>query len=190
MADTIECQKYLRLFQNLLPQGKAWNRDSDSVLTRLLQSLGLEFCRVEKRGKLFIDEVDPRTTTELLPDWERVMALPDECTEADLTLEERRLQIVQKLTERGSQNLAFYRSIAEQFGFEVVVHDFRPFRAGSSRAGDALTNEEWRFYFEVSGHGMSESHSVATFQCTIKKLKPAHTEVIFTAEPLPRFWND
>ena len=38
---------------------------------------------------MLIDESDPRSTLEMLNDWERAFGLPDSCTDAADTLAER-----------------------------------------------------------------------------------------------------
>jgi uncharacterized protein YmfQ (DUF2313 family) len=71
--------KYLRLLQSLLPWGKAWNREEDSVLTQLLTGQAVEFARVETRSRELAVERDVRTSTELLGDYEEELGLPDLC---------------------------------------------------------------------------------------------------------------
>ncbi len=199
---SVKEQRYQKLLKKLFPQGWAWQRksDSDSTMSKLLDSLALEYCRVDDRGLDLINEVDPNTTFELLEDWERLLGLPDECTPIDefLTLQERRQRVLQVLTTRGGQNAEFYKTLASNFGFDIgvlEVKDNPPFRAGIGRAGDALTNGLWRYAFIIEAPsdsiikfraGLSRAGdpllkvSNATLECLIQKHKPAHTIAIFT----------
>jgi uncharacterized protein YmfQ (DUF2313 family) len=76
----------------------------------------------------------------------------------------------------------------------VAIDEFRPFRVGSSGAGDALTNGLWAFAWyiqapEVSPVDFCVGQSAVgeplrawgndTLECKITQLKPAHTIPIF-----------
>ena len=155
------------------------------------------FCRVDERAQDLISEAYPDTTDELLEDWERVAGLPDECSPLAPTKEERRAQLVQKITDIGGQNAAYFEEVASRLGFDVEVVDFKHFRVGQSRVGDALTNLDWTFWWAVKGPStINRPFRVGTgrvgdrlvtignelLECTMKKLKPAHTQVLFIYE--------
>lgn len=70
---------YFLQLQALQPPGSALPRDTESVWSRLLGALSDELERVENRSEALVRESDPRTTEEMLTDWERVCGLPDEC---------------------------------------------------------------------------------------------------------------
>lgn len=192
-------QKALRC---LFPRGVAWVRkeDPNSNLRKLIDSMAIESCRIEERAFELIEEVDPRTTLELLTDWERVLNLPDECEPEpeNLTIQERRERIVQVLTTSGSQNKQFYVDLAARFGIIISIDDVNdqpPFLAGRSRAGDRLTNGDWVYAFVINAPvdqairfraGRSRagdrllSVTNETLECLINKYKPAHTVALFT----------
>lgn len=71
---------YLRQLQSLLPPGPAWPKDDGATLTRLFGALSSELARVDGRAWQLVEEADPRTTGELLADWERSAGLPDICS--------------------------------------------------------------------------------------------------------------
>jgi len=71
-----------RTMKQLLPPGW-WNLSPDSVLSKVFLAAGDECERVEDRSLVLIEEADPRTTSELLEDWERVLELEAEGTEAE-----------------------------------------------------------------------------------------------------------
>jgi len=156
--------------------------------------MAVEFCRVDLRVRDLQRELDPRRTVELLEEWERVTGLPDDCSISAMTIEERRGQVVQKLISRGGQNAAFFINVISGLGFNSSIDDFRQFRAGQGRAGDGIHGELWDFFFQVNsdptetiffraGQGRAGDPIVEfkneVLTCTIKKLKPAHTDVIF-----------
>ena len=67
----------------LLPIGPAWPREYDSTLMALIGGLSQIWGDVDGRAADLLEtESDPRTTVELLPDWERAWGLPDPCVKA------------------------------------------------------------------------------------------------------------
>ena len=66
---------YARVQQHLLPPGIPWKRDSDGTITKVLLATGDELARVSQRGVDLIAEADPRTTDELLTDFETALDL-------------------------------------------------------------------------------------------------------------------
>lgn len=201
-TNTIRLRKFQRLIRALFPRGLAWFRkdETDSNLRKLLDSLGAEACRIEEAGFKLIEDVDPRTTVDLLTDWERLLALPDECESSpeNLTIQQRRERIVQVLTTDGGQNAQFYVDLAANFGVTIAVEDINdqlPFRVGRSRVGDRLTNGPWKYVFVVNapfenatrfrvgqsrvGDRLLDVNN-PTLNCLIQKHKPAHTIAILT----------
>lgn len=73
---------YSRVQQHLLPPGVPWKLDSDGVLTKVLLASGDELARVSQRGVDLIDESDPRTTDELLTDFETALGLDGDAAES------------------------------------------------------------------------------------------------------------
>ncbi len=161
-------QKYKQLLIDLLPLGRMWDVKNQPELAKLLEATAVEFCRVDDRSQAALREVDPRITLELLDDWERLLALPDECTPDDINDIERRTQILQKYTNVGGISATFYEFLTAQLGFPSTVTNFVPFQVGRARVGDPLSNdfsvpftvggsvvgepllnEGWMFYFNV-----------------------------------------
>jgi len=61
---------------DLLPQGLIWTRRHDSNLRRVLEALLYENANVDLRARDLEREAIPKTTSELLTDWERILGLP------------------------------------------------------------------------------------------------------------------
>lgn len=205
-----ELDRYRRLIKGLFPTGKAWTFAKDSDQEKTIEAFSFEPCRIEERGFDMLDELDPRTTFEMLDNWERLLKIPDECTpeNSDPNLQERRTRILQKLTTGGGQSDAFFILIASQLGYDVSVFDvenFRDFRVGISSVGEPLTNSTlpngdtssagWAFTFQINGPadlvryfrvGQSTVGDRLvlvendTLECVIEKFKPAHTNVLFS----------
>jgi len=145
MATPAGIEKYKDLLINLLPKGRLWQPRSQPIFMALLKALAEELCRVEDRINDMLVEVDPRTTSELLTDFERVFALPDECTPDVQTLDERINQIVQKMTNVGGLSKTFYEFLGLQLGHVITVENRVNCVVGRATVGDSLTN-----YFDES----------------------------------------
>lgn len=193
MADT---QAYLSQLQALLPQGPAWPRDGEATLTRLLEAMAAELARVDARGEDLVDEADPRTTYELLADWERVAGLPDDCTGEAGTIDERRGALVDRLTATGGQSIAYFKTVAAALGYTIEVREYRPFVTGLSRCGHLLNGghvvrHTWKVkvpdprvtLFRTGqaqcGDLLGAIDRADDLECRLRKLKPAQSELVF-----------
>ena len=208
-----DAEAYAQALHQLLPPGAAWDFPPDGPFAALLLGLAEEFARIDARALQLIDEADPRTTLELLPDWERVAALPDACTGAPDNVGERQAALHQKLTRLGAQNHAAYAELASRIGYQIEIEEHRPARMGL-RMGDPLNGPLWAFTWTVhirpfEGY-LEESSFLAVFrmgdrmgtrlrgfgaldvECLIARAAPAHTNVLFAydIEPTPVLWID
>ena len=78
----------------------------------------------------------PGRDPELLPDWERNWGLPDPCYTAPLTIAERQLALVMRMTMLGAQSRAFFIEVAAQIGYTITITEYRTFVCGIDRCGD------------------------------------------------------
>lgn len=193
-------ESYLSQLQSLLPPGAAWAREPDAVLTRLLAALAAEYGRVDSRAVGLVAEADPRSTRELLADWERVCGLPDSCSSGiATTLQERRATVVSRLTATGGQSIAYFEALIESLGYEAEIEEFRPFVCGLGHCGDTLNGPDtvrhvWavrilgprvtRFECGVSqaGDSLCKISRAEDLECLLRRLRPAQTILIFSYE--------
>jgi len=109
---------------NLLPRGLAWTRSVTSVMAALMHAVGDEFARLHQRALDLLEESDPRTTTELLPDWERNLAVQDRCSnDVDPSIEERRAIVTGNYLGIGGHNIPYLISVASRMGFDISIVD-------------------------------------------------------------------
>ncbi|MBX3588803.1 MAG: DUF2313 domain-containing protein [Ramlibacter sp.] len=126
-------------------------------------------------GSIFIEQ-DPAKADVTLGDWERVLGLPDCCSPASQTVQERVAAVVERWTLKGGLSLTYFVELAARMGVTITIDelgnytwrmngpllDLEVFRAGAARAGDRLRT--W-------GSGELE--------CRMDRLKPAHTRAVF-----------
>jgi len=171
--------QYVNLLINLLPRGKLWQPREQPVLTSLLTATAQEICRVGDRVDQLLIEVDPRITDEALDQWEAAWELPDECTPEGQSADERRTDLLRKITNLGGLSKSYYEEQIEQLGYTATVFNWVNFVAGRARAGDPLTNYfnrhfiagstagtplteiGWRYYFNVDLPATAVTHFVA-----------------------------
>lgn len=192
-------EAYQQQLDALLPPGRLWDslRD-DPLMQGLLLGLGDEFARVEAGADELLEECDPRTTIQLLPDWETFAGLPDKCAGSATTFQERHDALQQRITSQGALDFGFYQSVAQRLGYQVTLKDFKPFRCGVSHVStDALNPVESRFHWDVDVPGPRITHfrcgesqvgtdpltkiSRATdLECMFKRLKATGSVLTFT----------
>jgi len=197
-----ESKDYQAQLQALLPPGRLWDalREAGGLADDLVASLAEEFARVDERAIDLLHEADPRTTLDLLAEWEAFAGLPDSCTGSGLTLQERRDALVQRLTATGGQSVGYFQEVADRLGYPVEIEEYRPFICGISQCGvQSLNPDEMRFVWRVSltdprvtyfrcGEsqvGTDPLLSIARaedLECVLNRQKPAHTSLFVSYE--------
>lgn len=198
----------------LLPTGRAWPREGDSTLMQMLGAWADGLARVDGRAADLIEESDPRTTLEMLADWERLLGLPDSCFGAPDNIAERRVAIAQRLSAVGGQSRAYFTALASSLGYAVVIDELAAARCGS-RIGARIGGPDWAFTWRVRvlpiNENLDESQryfaqarcgsrcgvrirgwGAIDLECLIRRHAPAHTTVLFAydVDPEPLVWFD
>lgn len=178
-----------------LPPGWIWPRDTSSMIATLLRPVAEEIADIEATAEAMMAEVDPRSATLCIDDFERVLG-PDPCGRdpADLELTARQSLTHQRWTARGGQSRAYFIELAARRGVEITIEEAHTSQAGGLRAGDELVNSPEQFVWIVSmalgswqvfragQSGAGErlyDFDLADIECDIRRAKPAHTEVAF-----------
>jgi uncharacterized protein YmfQ (DUF2313 family) len=131
-------EDYTEAFLSMLPQGQAWPKHAfSSTLVQGVTGLCDYWGFVDGRAADLLEtESDPRTTFELLPDWERNWGLPDPCYEAPQTISQRQLALVMRMTMQGSQSREFFIGVAAMIGYSITITEYRVFVVGVDGCGD------------------------------------------------------
>lgn len=187
---------YLQQIQSLLPPGPAWPRDADAYVTRLLLGLAEEFARVDARASGLLDEADPRTTVQLLLDWERIAGLPDGCvvdSGVDLSTGQRQAALVGRVTMVGDQSSAYFQQLAASVGYAVTVSEFSPFDV-NDLVSEPIYSVAWAHVWQVRGTlnqpvdftvlstvaDALSAWSNVVLECVLNRFKPAHSVLLFS----------
>lgn len=177
-----------------LPNGWALGHRGGGV-DAVLGAIAGPIADVEAEAAALMDETDPRSAVNLLPDFERVLG-PDPCGRDlnDRTLEQRQRQAHQRWTARGGQSIPYYLGIAEGLGETVEIEEFWPTKVGVLCAGMALIPEGEQFTYRIKLALISQwlfrasqnvagdplgGYGVNDVECELRRLKPAHTQLVF-----------
>lgn len=178
----------------LLPSGAAWDVESPSVLIKFLDAWSQEFGRAQAHIDSLVDEVDPRSTFGLLPDYERIFDLPTTCMYGIAqTLQQRHNALVSQMTSAGGQSRAYFIALAAAAGFAITITEFTPFNVGMT-IDNSIFGEDWRFAWQINAPPVTATSFLMTsgvdealatwgntlLECVINRFKPAHTIVIFS----------
>lgn len=183
MAVTL--QAWLASLQALLPPGRAFTREPDSILSKVLSGIAAMFLAAQVKLELLLDQADPRQATSMLPEWERLLGLPDACLPIDtLSTAERQRIAYQRLTEQGGQSRAYFLGLADLYGEPgTTITEFRQLNCGSA-CNDALYSPADEFVWRVNIPRAADVVP-SLIECPLRERKPAHTTVIFAyAVPL------
>lgn len=188
-------QAWLQALQALLPTGRALSREPGAVLTGLLEALAAQLLAVQLRLEDLTAQWDPRRATSMLPDWERLLALPDACAPAGQQVADRQTAAFGRLTELGGQSRAYFIDLADRNGEPgCTITEFRPANCNSD-CNDAVNSTADAFTWRVNIPHAAQSarwancnsdcnsalqmYTPSAIECFFNERKPAHTQVVF-----------
>jgi len=171
-ADAYKC-----LLRSLLPQGAAWPIDDDTDLLKTISALSKEFERIDQRVDQLMLEIDPRTSSELLNEYENALGLPDNCITSVLTFAERRQNAFVALTLRSIPNVTWLVSVAKNIGFDITITNPSPNVWQVNAPTETLQLAEYGN--TVYGDPYRKYGREQILECTMMKLNRAHATVQF-----------
>lgn len=141
----------------------------EALLSALFAACATELERFEARMADLLNEDDPRTAVELLPDYERELALPSDGTNA-----QRQARIVARLIARQRYRPVDFQNalalVLGQLATDVVVIERSP--AFAAAIGDV--REIFRFFI-YRDPTLPGTYSVADAQALVDQIEPSHT---------------
>jgi uncharacterized protein YmfQ (DUF2313 family) len=193
-APNLLTSDFVRAFLALLPRGRVWPKGLESLQAQTVTGLVGCYQKQTARANNLLVDAFPATTYELLPEWEASLGLPDPCVGTPGSVQQRRQQVVARLTNSGGQSAAYYISVAAALGYTVTVTNYAPFRAGQSSAGQQVGTTDWFFTWSINAPTNTVTHFAAgqsaagdplatwgnkVLECEMNALKPAHTILQF-----------
>lgn len=200
MTASFSAQDYLGALQALMPRGRIWPRDLDATQTQLLLALAQVYERSDGRSRQLLVDGFPQSAVELLPEWEATLGLPDSCGGAPESIAERQARLVVKLQEPGGMSKVYFLGLAAALGYaDTTITEFGPATCEMTCAA-AVVDELFRFIWKVNLPHEGDNHAFfradarcdtridnyvfGALECQLMRLKPAHTQVIFSYKDL------
>lgn len=176
---TLLAADFAKLFLGLLPRGRIWRSDQDSVEVQTITALMKTWERLQARANNLLIDAFPSTTVELLPEWEASLGLPDPCAgNVTLTIAQRQAQVVARLTARGGQGIPYFVAFIKALGWTpATITTFAPWRCGISCCADPLRGQAWAFAWQIAVH--LTGVPTAVLECEVRARAPANTIPIF-----------
>lgn len=106
-----------------LPLGPAWRmfRAASARGARLLAALAASYDDMSAALSRLVRESDPRTTEDMITEWETAVGLPDPCLPTAATLAERRAWVMWRLTKKRWNTAEDWFDLAALFGLEIAI---------------------------------------------------------------------
>lgn len=179
----------------LLPNGRAWAKEPDSDLSRLMLAAGEEFARVDATNDTLMDEIFADRAFMLLDDWEDFAGLPDCSIDRESSIKARQLATKSKLVMTGSLCNQFYEQLAADRGYTIKIVEHYPHHCLRDCKYPLYPAINWFQVFVHVAEITTQRSTVldncqqrlriadaADLECLIARSTPAETEFIFIYE--------
>lgn len=188
---------FAKALLNLLPRGRVWPRDADSVMSAFWMAMAGTPKRNSDAALGLLNDSPPFSLAQMLPEWEATLGLPDLCAPANQSVQQRVQAVIAKLSATGGQTTAYFLSIAAALGYEgVTITEDAPGRCGITTCGEPCNGlVGWYFVWTVNApslavifaqcglahcgdplYGLQDNE----LECTLNHYTPAHTLVLYT----------
>src|SRR5574343_440466 len=106
-----------------LPGGDLFSakNEQSSVLRRLFAGLAVQIKLADDTMNEITYHHDINCTVDLINEWESALGIPDECFPGTGTIEERRQQVLIKLSSLGVSTAKGFIDLGALFGFQVMI---------------------------------------------------------------------
>ncbi len=165
----------------------------DDPLRKILIGLAAIWLDQRELINLLFDEWLPSTTEVFLEEWEDTLGIPDDCFDVAATSEERRQNILLKLTGLNATTKEQFEALADILGIDINVKTgFDEATIPQTIPFIILSDDELGYTIIVEVENQTneatipqtipftiQESSTAILECLFNKLKPANTQVIF-----------
>ena len=184
---------YQAAMLRLMPRGRVWRTDPASNLSALMLALAPTYTRSMAAAAQVLIDASPATTSNLLPEWESSLSLPDPCTASNPSIEQRQAAVRAKFGARGALTIPYFVALALALGFVITITEYVPFVVDMS-VDLPLADSEWAFVWQVNAPAITtfyfsvdessvedplQTYDAGELICRITQDAPAGTLVIF-----------
>lgn len=152
---------------SLLPKGPLWDSEQNPLIISIVDFLESFFQPFADKIDQAKKEIHP-TKAQDLADYAATFGI-----DPTLPKEALRAEILLKIGQKGSQSIAFYKSIIKALtGLEVEIVEFRSRRLGKFRCGNRLSSLSTDFTFAAKNVPAARASEVIQI---VAKVKEIHT---------------
>jgi len=187
--------QHARSLADYLPNGRMFEAKNigDSNFRQLIKGLSGELFTAEGYLITLEKEYFPDLTNLFLSEWEQALSIPDDCFTGTGTNDERRRDIIVKLSALGVQTADDFVELGELFGVDITITTGS--EAGSfpmsfpliffNTPGDSRFTIIVNFPLPTGGFFVYDFPIIfgdatqSTLRCLFSKLRPANCQVIF-----------
>jgi uncharacterized protein YmfQ (DUF2313 family) len=201
----LSVDEWTRTLVDLLPRGAVWPRDSATVLWRFWMAIADAMLAIQARDCDLLAESYPCGADELLEDWERVLGLPDECTQnVAWPLTSRQAFVCAKLATQGGQSRNYFIALAAAYGYTISISEHEPWRIGCRDFCDCYMGQPV-CWWTVECASLPVHHATVgcwylgellcvvqgadVLECIIRRAAPANSIVTFKYTITKAAWN-
>lgn len=201
----------LATLQKHLPRGEFWHayRIIGKTAYKLFNAYADAYEDMSEALCRLVSELNPYSTEQLITEWERSVGLPDACLPAATTLQERRDQVIFRLTKRRWSTEQDWHDLAALFGLTITI--IQGWRVQEPALFD-MCFDSWffdfprlgRFYVyidviegcgDTTGFDYSFDYPFSTlgsgcdlFKCILERVKPANVVILWNRDPVGSGW--
>lgn len=171
---------------------EAKNRDG-STLRKILIGLASEWLNFRSKINEVSNEYNPKITTKLIEEWEQFVGIPDNCIPVASTIEQRRLNVLLKLSGINATTEKQFKNVASILGYNIEVSNgvststfplTLPFLLISEASAPFTIVITLPSSIKPNGFPLTfpftlTSQQPAILDCLFNKLKPANTQLFF-----------
>jgi len=172
----------------------------DKKFYKFLRGSGIEASQAESYINEFVTQHDINQTENLIENWESAVGIPDDCFSGTGTIEERRRDVIAKLSSFGVSTEQDFIDLAALYGYTIrIEHADVPLSPPFDMQFDYQLQgaEPNKFIFYVIFEGTPPPTNTFDMQfdyqfddqayniviCLFNKLKPANVLIIYKFEP-------
>ena len=196
MAKIFSLEDHRLALSDYLPDGRTFEAKNieGSNVKQLTEGLSGQ----NKAAQDFIctleNEYIPDITTLFLDEWEQALGIPDDCFAGTGTDDDRRRDILTKLSALGAQTVEDFENVAEILGVEVEIFSgidgimVLPFTLGASIFFGDITSARYTIFVNITLPDRFTyifpikfgSEVISLLECLFNKMKPANCQVLFS----------
>ena len=170
---------YAKAMMDQLPPGKAWPRDTDTNLYRLVYAIAGQMRETDIKAYNLIAAAFPSTATAFLPEWEKLYSLPDKCTNQQSSDDDIRAQVVVRFTWTGESTISWLKEFCTNLGYVVEVKEWGGAICGASRAGKQGCQSSDRSTESALTINIINGKNPSLLKCELQAVKPYYDLYIF-----------